>query len=148
MDYLIDTMAPLADKQKASLMVIAHNFKGYDGHFILQDIFERTLTHKPELIMTGTKLTMIQLGNIKFLDSLNMFQIALAKVPAAFGFSTRVIKGYFPYKFNVPNIWDYNGPIPDITQFGSFMSPEREQDLCSWSQSNGLNQATTTVMKS
>ncbi|KAG5864129.1 hypothetical protein JTB14_017786 [Gonioctena quinquepunctata] len=55
--------------------VLAHNGGGFDHQFILNYILTKTdLT--PDLIMRGTKLISMMVGNVKFLDSLNYFPMA------------------------------------------------------------------------
>lgn len=39
-DYMINYLAKQAHKNKGKIYVFAHNAKGYDGHFVLRDIFE------------------------------------------------------------------------------------------------------------
>nr|CAI5820605.1 unnamed protein product [Callosobruchus analis] len=55
-------------------------------------------------------------GNVKFLDSLNYFNMALSKLPTAFGFAD-LSKGYFPHLFNCSVNKNYVGPIPALEYY-------------------------------
>ncbi|KAG5864370.1 hypothetical protein JTB14_034245 [Gonioctena quinquepunctata] len=102
--------------------VLAHNGGGFDHQFILNYILTKTdLT--PDLIMRGTKLISMMVGNVKFLDSLNYFPMALSKLPKAFGF-TELKKGYFPHLFNTVDKQNYIGPIPPL----EYYDPDNTKD--------------------
>lgn len=81
------------------IIVIAHNGQAYDHQFVLNYILTRT-NLKPQSTMRGTKNISMELVNVKFLDSLNYFPMALAKLPKAFGLGDEFKKGYFPHLFN------------------------------------------------
>ena len=42
-DYLYNYLHDNAKKFNSSIYVFAHNFKGYDGHFVMKDFFDRDL---------------------------------------------------------------------------------------------------------
>ncbi|KAG5863026.1 hypothetical protein JTB14_010428 [Gonioctena quinquepunctata] len=95
--------------------VLAHNGGGFDHQFILNYISTKTdLT--PDLIMRGTKLISMMVGNVKFLDSLNYFPMALSELPKAFGF-TELMKRYVPHLFNTIDEQNYIGPIPPLENY-------------------------------
>jgi hypothetical protein len=64
-------------------IVIAHNFKGYDGQFI-SNYLVHTACIKPFAILNGTKILCLEVCGIKFIDSYNFLPFALAKMPSAF----------------------------------------------------------------
>ncbi|KAJ8934252.1 hypothetical protein NQ318_008695 [Aromia moschata] len=99
----------LGARQKfKQVVVIAHNGQAFDHQFILNYILTQTdLT--PELIMRGTKIISMVVGNVKFLDSLNYFPMALSKLPKAFGLGDEFKKGYFPHLFNIEANANYEG---------------------------------------
>ena len=106
-------------KKFKNIVVIAHNGQGFDHQFVLNHVLTQTdLT--PELIMRGTKIVMMQIGNIKFIDSLNYFPMSLAKLPKAFGLEDNFKKGYFPHLFNTRVNENYVGPLPPM----EFYSPD------------------------
>ncbi|KAJ8914408.1 hypothetical protein NQ315_017502 [Exocentrus adspersus] len=57
------------------VVVIAHNGQAFDHQFVPNYILTAA-DLKPDLIMRGTKIIMMSLGNVKFLDSMNYFPIA------------------------------------------------------------------------
>ena len=91
-------------------IVIAHNFKGYDGQFILNYLVH-TACIKPKVILNGSKILCMEVCGLKFIDSYNFLPCALAKMPAAFGL-TELKKGYFPHFFNTEQNQHYVGPYP------------------------------------
>ena len=102
MDWLLLATAPHAQGQASAMVnkdaiVIAHNFKGYDGQFILNYLVH-TACITPTVIMNGTKILSMQALDLKFIDSFNYLPFALAKTPSAFGLK-ELKKGYFPHFF-------------------------------------------------
>ena len=60
------------------IVCIAHNAQGFDGQFILKYIAERDdIRVKPSIILNGTKIILMELMNVKFLDSLNYLHMPL-----------------------------------------------------------------------
>lgn len=111
------------------VIVVSHNGGGFDEQFILNKIIVETdLT--PELIMRGTKIIVMQVGNVKFLDSLNYFPMPLSVLPKAFGL-TELKKGYFPHLFNKLENEEYTGYLPPIKYYNpdNMMVPERKKFL-------------------
>jgi hypothetical protein len=49
-------------------IIIAHNFKGYDGQFILNYLVH-TACVKPTVILNGSKILCLQVFGLKFIDS-------------------------------------------------------------------------------
>jgi hypothetical protein len=92
-------------------IVIAHNFKGCDGQFILNHLVH-TACIKPSVILNGSKILSLEVCGIKFIDLYNFLPCALAKMHAAFGL-TELKKGYFPHFFNTTENQHYVGPYPD-----------------------------------
>ena len=72
-DYLYYELGNYASEINAFVYVYAHNAKGYDNHFILNDLYQRNF-EDISVIMCGNKVFKASIGNIKFLDSLLMFQ--------------------------------------------------------------------------
>ncbi|XP_030757090.1 uncharacterized protein LOC115882961 [Sitophilus oryzae] len=118
-------------KQFKDVVVLAHNGGGFDHQFILDYILQQTdLT--PELITRGTKLVLMSVGNVKFLDSLNYFPMALSKLPKAFGL-TELKKGYFPHLFNTVGHQKYVGPMPSIEYYDpDNMKVEDREKFIKW----------------
>ncbi|XP_031348773.1 uncharacterized protein LOC116174886 [Photinus pyralis] len=118
-------------KKFKNIIVVAHNGGGFDHQFILNYVLTQT-DLKPDLIMRGTKLISMMLENIKFLDSLNYFQMALSKLPKVFGLK-ELKKGYFPHLFNITENQNYIGPIPPIETFDpDNLRCNERQELMEW----------------
>lgn len=99
-------------KTYKKLCVIAHNGKSFDFQFLLKYVIEET-KFTPELITRGTKVILMVIDNVKFIDSLNYMPMALAKLPKAFDLPPEKKKGYFPHLFNTVANQNYVGPIPE-----------------------------------
>ena len=67
----------LFQEQNSDSIVMAHNFQGYDGYFILQYLHKNGLV--PEVIMRGAKILTLNVPvfNIKFVDSLCFIPMSL-----------------------------------------------------------------------
>lgn len=103
-------------KKFRTVTVIAHNLGMFDGHFLLKHIYDHGGYGKPQIIMNGTKITLITLGHkYKILDSFNYFGVALSKLPEMFNFAEQ--KGWFPILFNTTENYTYKGKIPDLSYF-------------------------------
>ncbi|MDI9312001.1 MAG: DNA polymerase [Limnohabitans sp.] len=130
-DYLYNEMALKASNSKSQLLVFAHNFKGYDGHFLLKDLFARDIVNI-EAVMNGSKIIKLCVGNVTFIDSLSFFQLPLSSLPKSFGFEHFVQKGYCPFLLNNKEEIDYVGPIPEMKYFNKdFM---KSKDLVAFEQ--------------
>lgn len=114
-------------KVSNSIFCIAHNFKGYDGQHIMQELLRRGKSVEP--IMDGLKLLKITYDHrITFIDSLAFLPMALAKFPKAFGFN-ELQKGYYPHLFNTDENWAYVGEIPSKKNFITDNFNEKELRL-------------------
>ncbi|XP_061181223.1 uncharacterized protein LOC133189847 [Saccostrea echinata] len=117
MDWLLQ---PTTGNKNSALLhdeaiIIAHNFKGYDGQFILNYLVHSACL-KPTVIMNGSKILSMQICGLKFIDSYNFLPFALSKMPSAFGF-TELKKGYFPHFFNTEQNQNYVGPYPPAAYY-------------------------------
>ena len=117
----------------AKIKVFAHNFRGYDGHFIFKDLFSRKIQDPSFIILNGSKITCLDIANIRFQDSLALFKCALAKLPVTFKFEDRLVKGHFPFQFNVPGNENYCGDVPDLEFFvNSRTKPSEKDKIQNW----------------
>jgi hypothetical protein len=64
--------------------VIAHNFKGFDGKFILNYLVPMACI-KPTVILNGSKILCMGVFGLRLIDSYNSLPFVLAKMPEAFG---------------------------------------------------------------
>ena len=109
------------DQLPDGITIYAHNFKGYDGRLLYEEIV-RTGCQVNNLMFRGSKIISFHYGQIKFSDTLLQLPASLEQLPKMFGMDeTQFKKGYFPYLFNTPDNQDYVGPIPDKT----FFQPEK-----------------------
>ena len=53
-------------------VVVAHNFKGYDGYFVREELYRQHVGNL-EQIVNGAKILSLKLPNVKFIDSLFFF---------------------------------------------------------------------------
>ena len=83
----------LNDKFKGYTL-IAHNSKGYNGHFVLKWLIDQGI--KPYCIYNGTKIMFMEIPklSIRFIDSLNFLQMPLKSFPKTLGMD-ELKKGIF-----------------------------------------------------
>ena len=99
------------------IIYIAHNAQGFDSQFILKYIVESGDTHvKPSVILNGTKIILMEIMNVKFLDSLNYLHMLLSALPKAYGL-TEIEKGSFPHLFSIPENQNYIGELPPLSSY-------------------------------
>ena len=114
------------------LVVVAHNFKGYDGYMIMEQLYKEHITQQLYHIVNGTKILTLSIPQIKFIDSLNFLPMALAEFPKTFGL-TELQKGFFPHFFNKQENEMYVGYVPDKQYYDpDGMSPTRKKEFETW----------------
>jgi hypothetical protein len=89
----------LFSEENFQTTVLCHNFQGYDSYPILQYLYRHGII--PTIVPNGAKILSLTVESckIKMIDSINFLPMALAKLPAMFGFE-ELKKGYFPHLFN------------------------------------------------
>ena len=135
-DFLewLDTLT-LNDTRQVN--VLAHNFQGYDGYFVVQQYHSDNRI--VQQLRNGCKLLEVQHDRIRFIDSLSFFQMPLSAFPATFGL-TELKKGYFPHQFNIRDHQNYVGIIPALDYYmPETMSSEGKQALETWHQEQRAN---------
>ena len=126
-------------KNKIPIIVIAHNSRAYDIHFIIKHCLDNNYIPK-NIIKKGSKVLSMYIKNIHFLDSLSFLQISLKCLPKMFGIED-TCKGRFQHKFNVPTNWNVvqrGLPSIEFYQPGMMKIDEREQFL-NWYEQNKHN---------
>ena len=109
MNHLDDlTVDEHGDERK--VICIFHNFKGYDGMFILKYLYDSHRTVENQICI-GTKVLSLSTGDITFKDSLCFLSFPLSQFPHTFGIE-ELAKGFFPHKFNTTENQDYEGVMP------------------------------------
>lgn len=119
-DCVIRFMEHVMDVRKKfkKITCIAHNGQAFDLQFVFRYVLQHTQFHSPNVIMRGSKILLLEVGNVRFIDSLNYFPMALADLPKAFGLSASLRKGYFPHFYNTKLNENYIGPLPDVQYYG------------------------------
>lgn len=119
----------LPRKNFSKTICIAHNAKSFDGQFILRHLVEKVRI-KPEVILNGTKIILMTVENVKFIDSLNFMNLPLSSLPQAFSLPD-IEKGTFPHRFNRRENENYVGPIPALEEYSPeiMKSGDREKFL-------------------
>lgn len=118
LEVLDDVTESPDEEREQPIIVVFHNLKGFDGMFLLQELYrqQREVTHQ---LTVGTKVLSFQSGPLKFIDSLSFPPMPLSAFSSTFGIA-ELRKGYFPHFFNTPNHQDYYGEWPAL----SFYDPE------------------------
>ena len=112
-NYLLD----LEKKHpKYNIIVLAHNNSAFDGCFMYETLLERypESIFRTDPVKNGNKIITFSIGKrISFKDSKLYIPQALKNLPKIFGYESRMMKGFFPYRFYKRENLDYIGPIPD-----------------------------------
>jgi len=139
---MVDTLT-LEDTRQVN--VIAHNFQGYDGYFVVNQYHSDNQIVKQ--LRNGCKLLEVKHDSIRFIDSISFFQMPLSAFPKTFGL-TELKKGYFPHKFNIPENQEYVGPIPAIDYYmPKVMCPDRRQKFEKCTRSNATTKSSLISKK-
>lgn len=133
----IDTMEGLAEVGDyiRDLFVVFHNLKGFDGNFILEELYRRGIAIQNQLT-NGAKTLMFSYHNgeaqITFKDSLCFLPMPLAQLPETFNFEEQT-KGFFPHSFHTRENLSYRGPLPAKLHFQpSAMKPKTRKAFETW----------------
>ena len=119
------------DDRDRQVIVIFHNLKGFDGVFLINELYKQKRTVENQLTI-GCKVLAFQSGSLMFKDSLCFIPFPLAAFPATFNLQ-ELKKGFFPHEFNLPHHQDYVGQIPSIEFFDpEGMSDKKKNELEQW----------------
>ena len=130
-DFL-EWLDTLTENDTRAVNVLAHNFQGYDGYFVVHQYHDDN--RLVQQLRNGCKLLEVKHDRLRFIDSLSFFQMPLSAFPKTFGL-TELKKGYFPHKFNVPDHQTYVGPVPALDYYmPDTLSPKDKQALETWHQ--------------
>lgn len=138
--YEVDTVKELikdldektvVDGQERQVFCYFHNFKGFDGVFIQDELFQQG--HEIEKILNqGAKMMSFESGILVFRDSLNFFNMPLEKLPATFNLR-ELHKGYFPYTWIKPDYYSYRGGYPPVESYEpDLMSEKKRKAFLTW----------------
>ena len=116
---------------QVELQVYFHNFRGFDGLFVIKQLLDMNLKVS-KVLMTGQKILYFECGQLKFKDSLSFLNMPLEAFTKTFGL-TETKKGYFPHAFNRAENQDYEGPIPALEYYETHcMSTKKKQAVEKW----------------
>ena len=120
--------------EKKNTTFIAHNGKAYDTWLIHYYICNNFNKRPDKIILAGQKIMYMKFKSNCFIDSLNHFACGLDDLTKTFGLDpTKYKKGFYPYIFNTPNNWDYNGEMPDVKYFTPHrMSNKKYKEFLKW----------------
>ena len=119
------------DDRQRTIITIFHNLKGFDGTFIIQELYKQQRGIENQLTV-GSKVLSFESGPLIFKDSLCFLPMPLANFPSAFNL-TELKKGFFPHLFNTPDNQAYKGRIPDLEYFDpDGMSEQNKTKLEEW----------------
>jgi hypothetical protein len=124
--------------QKEQSTAIAHNFRAYDGLFIMEYILSIITCYDkmPKILLKGAKLLSLEFRGLKFIDSLNFLPMPLASFAKTFDLK-ELKKGFWCYDFNTKENQNYIGPIPDQKYYGTkFMSKDKYADFLKFYNDN------------
>lgn len=125
----VHTIANQQDVEK--VIVVTHNFKGYVGYFILEELYKQHVTNLSQVV-NGAKILSVDIPNVKFIDSMNFFPMALSNFQKTFGIQVSK-KGFFPHFFNTEESQNYVGYMRDKSYYEpDGMSPSRKQEFVAW----------------
>ena len=128
-DFL-EWLDTLTQNDTRQVNVLAHNFQGYDGYFVVHQYLQDNRV--AEQLRNGCKLFEVKHDRIRFIDSLSFFQMPLSAFPKTFGL-TELKKGDFPHQFNRPDHQTYVGPVPALDYYmPETMSPKAKKALEQW----------------
>ena len=102
-------------KRERPVTVLFHNLKGFDGVFILNELYQDSQRVVNQASM-GAKVLTFKTGSITFKDSLCFLPFPLSAFPNTFGIE-EIKKGYFPHAFNTPENQAFVGGIPPKTYY-------------------------------
>ena len=119
------------DDRDRQVIVLFHNLKGFDGVFLINELYKQKRTVENQLTI-GSKVLAFESGSLTFKDSLCFLPFPLAAFPKTFNLQEHK-KGFFPHEFNLPHNQQYVGQIPEIEYFDpAGMSDKKKNELEQW----------------
>ena len=127
----LDDLVDVPDRdQEREILVVFHNLKGFDGMFILHELYQQQREAADQLTV-GAKVLSFKSGPLKFIDSLCFLPMPLASFPSTF--LTELKKGFFPHLFNTPDNQQYVGRIPDLEFYDTDgIMAKKKEELTRW----------------
>ena len=138
-DFYNRLMAMLKELEKENnlrwnqleMQVYFHNFRGFDGVFIIKQLYDMNLKVS-KVLMTGQKILYFECDRLKFKDSTSFLNMPLENFTKTFGL-TELKKGYFPHSFNRKENQNYEGPLPDLKYYETnCMNTKKKEAVEKW----------------
>ena len=128
----LDDLVDVPDRDdEHEILVVVHNLKGFDGMFILHELYQQQREVVDQLTV-GAKVLSFKSGPLKFIDSLCFLPTPRASFPSTFNL-TELKKGFFPHLFNTPDNQQYVGRIPDLEFYDpDGMMAKKKDELTRW----------------
>ncbi|CAH3144899.1 unnamed protein product, partial [Porites lobata] len=128
----LDDLTDVPDCEgEREILVVFHNLKGFDGMFILYELYQQQREVVDQLTV-GAKVLSFRSGPLKFIDSLCFLPMPLASFSSTFNL-TELKKGFFPHLFNTPDHQQYVGRIPDLEFYDpEGMMAKKKEELTRW----------------
>ena len=128
----LDDLVHVPDREEErEILAVFHNLKGFDGMFILHELYQQQREVVDQLTV-GAKVLSFRSGAVKFIDSLCFLPMPLASFPSTFNL-TELKKGFFPHLFNTPDHQQYVGRIPDLEFYDpEGMMAKKKDELTRW----------------
>ena len=121
---------PVSEQQR-NIIVVFHNLKGFDGMFIINQLYDQQRSVENQLTV-GAKVLSFKSGPLTFIDSRSFLPMPLASFPSTFNLS-ELKKGFFPHLFNTPENQQYVGRIPDLAFYDpDSMMYSQKEELINW----------------
>ena len=128
---LIDLTEVSDDERDRPIVVLFHNLKGFDGMFIINELYADMRTVETQLTV-GAKVLSFNCGPLTFKDSLCFLSYPLADFPETFGL-TELKKGFFLHEFNTHQNQNYVGRNPNLDNYDpDGMKPDKKKELEEW----------------
>ena len=122
---------PDNNEQQRNIIVVFHNLKGFDGMFIINQLYDQQRSVENQLTV-GAKVLSFKSGPLTFIDSLCFLPMPLASFASTFNLS-ELKKGFFPHLFNIPAHQQYVGRIPDLEFYDpDSMTSSKKEELLQW----------------
>ena len=110
-----DLASDTDDDRERPVIIIFHNLKGFDGTFLINELYKQQRPVEDQLTI-GAKVLAFTSGPLSFKDSLCFLPMPLTAFTSTFNL-TELKKGFFPHIFNTPEHQEYVGPIPTIDYY-------------------------------
>ena len=116
---------------QVEMQVYFHNFRGFDGMFIIKQLYDMNIKVS-KILMTGQKILYFECNRLKFKDSMSFLNMPLESFTKTFGL-TELKKGYFPHSFNRKENQNYEGLIPDLKYYETnCMNTKKKEAIEKW----------------